>query len=232
MIDRAQFSRLMKRIDALIAAYNAAAKKNETAQKPKNNFLEKLTAWGVATYTVITFFILIISFCQFRSSEQGGRDQLRAYVYAVSGGVFNVSINKRPEPYIAIVNNGRTFAKDVKIWASARVSRRLSKAEEIALGNGDEEPGTAIITPNIPLTIIRHAEQLKTDDDVAKIIDRAGTLLIYVFGRIEYSDAFDGPHHTEFCFVHYGEPDNFPANGGQGFNRLQAKACEGHNNTK
>ncbi|HXP31721.1 MAG TPA: hypothetical protein VN832_11560 [Stellaceae bacterium] len=183
---------------------------------------ERWIALGTWALALVTIWVLLDNK---RAMELGQR----AYIYAQPGNVYNVSTGLGPEPRIVIGNSGRTFAKNVKIYAGVAIRSRLSPNEEAALGRGEEEEGTLVLSPRVEQAIIRRAPQM-TENDARGVSSNAGTgSRIYVFGRIEYGDIFDGRHHAEFCFVYYGEMANFPSNGGLGYASNQVRYCDKHN---
>jgi hypothetical protein len=152
----------------------------------------------------------------------------RAYVYASAGNVFNVSDGKIPEPRIVISNSGRTVANNAKRWAAAVISPPKSEKEVHALDRGISEEGAASIAPRVPHALVRYSERLQPGQQT-QIANSAGPLRLYVYGRIEYADIFNVSHFTNFCFVYYGEMQDWPLNGGLGYNSTQARFCAGHN---
>ncbi len=161
-------------------------------------------------------------------SDVTAKREMRSYVNVRGGNVYNASVQKQPQPRIIITNSGRTFARNVQIWAGTHIGPPLSPSEQAALGPGNRKPGTLVLGPDIPYIIIERGRVIETTelDQVNPYMDKTR---IYVFGRVDYEDIFDGTHWIEFCFVYHGEMDNFPRNGGPGFNSTQAQACDAGN---
>jgi hypothetical protein len=156
--------------------------------------------------------------------------QLRAYMQASPGNVFNLKSGARLEARIVIDNSGQTPGDSVKRWAAMKISRPLTADEITALGSGDREEGTMVSMPHASHVIIRGLDAPTAQQSDAII---RGDQRLYLFGRIEYADIFDksDQHRTsEFCFVYYGEVQDWPENGGPGYNSTQARYCETHNN--
>jgi hypothetical protein len=143
-------------------------------------------------------------------------------VYARPGNVYNVSDGKGPEPRIVIGNSGRTFAKEVIRYAAVRLLPPLSPAGEAGLAIGEREPGTVVVSPQVDHAIIRRHRAL-APEETSEIKNENGRMRLYVFGRIDYDDVFGQHRHTDFCYIYFGEQDNFPNNGGPGYNSTQAR---------
>ncbi len=161
-------------------------------------------------------------------SEDTAKRQLRAYVFAVPGNVYNVSLGSRPEPRTIIRNGGDTSARNVRRDIGIRISAPLSPEQEAGLGRGTPEEGTLVLSPGgADDVVIRQARTLE-DGEAEKI--RAEKIRIYVFGRIEYQDMFGDSHWTEFCHIYSGEMTDWgPEHNGMGYSKTQARYCTKHN---
>jgi len=200
------------------------------------NFREEIVAVGtlfIAIFTVIlafaTGFLYFATRDLVKGSDKTARQQLRAYVYVQPGNVYLVSAGLKPQPRIVVRNSGQTFAKDVKCSYGAKVSSNLSVEESAALGPGTPEEGRFTLNPGVDHAIIKWMPDAITADEARSIKTLTGDVRLYVFGKIDYNDVFGDAHHTEFCFMYYGEMQNWPNNGGEGFNSTQARYCENHN---
>lgn len=198
------------------------------------DFKEEIVAVGtlfIAIFTIVlafaTGFLYVATRDLVRGAGKTAREQLRAYIQASPGNVFNLKSGARLEARIIINNSGQTPGNEVTRWAGVKISKPLASAELARLGRGEREEGTLVAMPQAP-----HVMICGLDPPDATLSDQIirGDQRIYVFGRIEYKDIFDRLRVSEFCFVYYGEYDNFPNNGGPGFNSTQARYCDGHNN--
>jgi hypothetical protein len=181
-----------------------------------------------ALAVTISAVSLFVSYESLQQTSLTSQAQMRAYVFAEPGPVFNVSAGRRPEPYIIIKNSGQTFAKNVRRWAEVTVSEPLPVAELNSLQVGKKEEGSAILAPSVQSIFIRYGSALN-DEHYSQIVAPHGGRRIYVHGTIEYEDIFGVAHQTRFCFMYFGEQQDWPQNGGMGYNPLQAKYCEAHN---
>jgi hypothetical protein len=159
-------------------------------------------------------------------SKKASEQQLRAYVQASPGNVYNLVSGAKLEAYIRIINSGQTPGNEVRRWAGIKISKPLIADETAELGRGDRQEGELVSMPRQEHVIIRQLGAPTTKESQAVVSDDQR---IYVFGRIEYSDIFDHPRVSEFCFMYYGEVQDWPNNGGPGYNNTQAQYCEKHN---
>jgi hypothetical protein len=194
---------------------------------------------GAVGTIIVAFFTIVLAFATgflyfatrdlVEGSTKTSRQQLRAYVYVQPGNVYLVTPNSKPQPRIIVRNSGQSFAKDVRCFYGAKIFPKLSLAESAALGTGEPEEGRFTLNPGVDHAIIKWMPSALADDDYTKIRTLSGDSRLYVFGRVEYKDAFAEPHFAEFCFMFYGEMQFWPDNGGWGFNSTQARYCENHN---
>jgi hypothetical protein len=159
-------------------------------------------------------------------SDRASEHQLRAYVQASPGHVYNLVSGAKLEAYIQIGNSGQTPGNGVRRWAGIKISKLLSADETAELGPGDREEGILVSMPRQEHVIIRQLGAPTATESQAII---NGAQRIYVFGHLEYFDIFDHPRASDFCFMYYGEVQDWPKNGGPGYNSTQARYCEKHN---
>ena len=192
-----------------------------TNQGPSNT----TNSWGLSDK--IAVIASIVAFLQFGAlvwtiivMVANGRRQLRAYVLGESGTIGNVAnpiplyagqvitttgaeiTNTAcgPVVYIQIKNSGQTPAYKVVHWGSICVR---------------EYPLTSNLPP-IPLLVLRNASVLGpgiisnkylflpnplTAQEISDL--RAGTAAIYVYGEIDYEDAFSKKKVTKYRLMHH-----------------------------
>jgi hypothetical protein len=200
------------------------------------DFKEEIVAAGtlfIAVFTIVlafaTGFLYVATRDLVRGADKTAREQLRAYIQASPGNVFNLKSGARLEARILVNNSGQTPGNEVTRWAGMKISKPLASDELVKLGRGEREEGSLVAMPQAPHVMIRglDAPDATLSDQIIR-----GDQRIYVFGRIEYKDIFEQPRASDFCFVYYGETDDFPKNGGPGFNSTQAKYCDKHNSAR
>lgn len=133
------------------------------------------------------------------------RRQLRAYVSLERTGPIPNSINPGlPAFQIKIKNSGRTPAYSVKSWSGIGI-HELPLIEKLRPMPSVAETDVVLGAEGESVLPIRRQRPFRPED-MATV--KAGTHAIYVFGKVEYRDAFEKPHYTNFClYVADGGPD-------------------------
>jgi hypothetical protein len=193
--------------------------------KPPN-----LIALFVFLATFLLFLATLALYCATRAlvaeTKTASEQQLRAYIQASPGEIYNLKSGAKLEAYIRIINNGQTPGNDVRRWAAIKISKPLTVDAITELGRGDREEGELVSMPRQRHDIIRPLGA-PTEAEAEAIIH--GDQRIYVFGHIEYVDIFKQPRMSQFCFMYYGEVQDWPQNGGPGYDNTQARYCEHQN---
>jgi len=197
---------------------------------------DKLKKWLLAFLeapNLIAIFLFLATLALYLATrslvgetKNASEQQLRAYIQASPGEIYNLKSGAKLEAYIRISNSGQTPGNDVRRWAGIKISKPLTIDAIAELGRGDREEGELVSMPRQEHVIIRPLGTPTTDEADAII---HGDQRIYVFGRIEYVDIFGQPRASEFCFTYFGEVQDWPQNGGPGYNNTQARYCEKHN---
>jgi len=136
------------------------------------------------------------------------RRQLRAYVGPetfdlLSGTAIQPPVPaKADEPGCIVVcrNAGQTPAYDVRLHAEITV---IEPKNENSLVFPPLQPALySVLGPNVSMNSPRNLSRNLTAGEIAEI--RTGARAIYVFGRIEYRDAFKKSHFTTFRMRYSG----------------------------
>jgi len=217
--------------------------KNETnsynQSGESSNWLKELRDWVTLIFVIATTVGIFIqasilrttdhTFSAMRTNQVDTNErQQRAYVYARPGNVYNVSDGHRAEPRIVIGNSGATLSRETKRWAKAVILPKQSAFEIKRFDQGEREEGVMEVVPRVDHAIIRYSGQI-TAEQSQQLALKDGPLRLYVYGEVGYFDVFQKERRTQFCFMYFGEMDDFPKNGGPGFNSTQARYCEARN---
>ena len=144
---------------------------------------DTITAVSTLLLAIITVGLGFIARSQYRTS----RAQLRAYV-GVETANYSVNLPKH-EARVRIRNFGQTPAYKVACSIGIEIVAEFTPATD---GKKARIPGLATIYPQHSQTIRRKVDFVAPDGD--------GPVGIFVFGRIEYTDAFGDSRWTNFRF--------------------------------
>lgn len=151
-------------------------------------FLATVALWW-ATWRLVT------------GAEKTAERQLRAYVFVTESSITDTDRPDIKRIAISIKNTGQTPAFNVIHWQNSQIF---------------PYPGNPVFPgkQNIPLSTSMLGPGMETD----KLLDvkispsegsdiLAGTKALYIWGGIEYVDAFKITRHTGYCFVRGGHFD-------------------------
>jgi hypothetical protein len=139
---------------------------------------------------------------------QTSRRQLRAYVFPESAGLFEGTMATPPMPehtnkpgiILNFKNSGQTPAYKVVSWAQIDVLPRDQEPRLIAPPL--VEQFTTNIGPGSVMPKTLWATRPLTPDEITEVLHT--TKIIYVYGRIEYQDAFSRKRWTNFRLAYAG----------------------------
>ncbi|MGH6789696.1 MAG: hypothetical protein ACRECC_08425 [Pseudolabrys sp.] len=177
----------------------------QSKKMPDNwNLSDKIAA--IASIAALLQFIALIA--TFWIMVRNGRRQLRAYVFPHDAGLYDGSMMSPPnqahlnEPGVVLQfrNSGQTPAYAVVSWA---------KIEVTAPGNEDslkvpllEDKFRNFIAVNGVMPKALWYGRPLTTQEITSVVN--GSLFIYLYGRIEYRDAFKKKRFTEFRYSYAG----------------------------
>ena len=138
-----------------------------------------------------------------KKSEAGSHLEQRAWVAAAINKDTVIEAGKPFTGTIGVRNTGRTFAKDVRVFArSDGFSKNSPKPDFDAIddrGLAQETRGT-LLSPemDLPVYIGNKETGEKLTQDVIDLM-KSGDLPFYVHGKLRYTDVFGCDHWTTFC---------------------------------
>ena len=184
---------------------------------PHDNFCQWAQAWlwkwvddPIAVFTTmlvaVTLGLAIYTWKLWRATgalaagaEDTARRQLRAYISVDYEQVRDINGNPKPNVIgLAIKNCGQTPAHAVSHWT-------MSGVVDFPLRPGGVLPPPGIPDPAKVKTVL-HPTMHRTVllpfslSDESKEQIRSGKFAFYVWGEVNYLDAFDHPRKTRFCF--------------------------------
>lgn len=141
-----------------------------------------------------------------RSMEDTAVRQLRAYVsLGATGKITNDFNPELPAFQIRIRNTGQTPAYNVKSWRGIGIHELPLVNDLNPIAGGAMDTDVVLGAGGDHMLPIRR-ERSFTPEELKGV--EAGTHAIYVFGKVEYLDAFNKPRYTNFCL--------YEASGGSG----------------
>lgn len=166
-----------------------------------NGRLAIVTVWGTILGTVMLVWTLI-------ETRDTSRRELRAYIFAENVGIYALveqspqSENGKVGGTIVIKNSGQTPAYDVAHWCELTLHPFADEAQLAA------PPLVGCMTNTLPpggqMHAARRMQQRLTRKQQQQL--REGVLTIYVYGRIEYRDAFNRAQSTNYKFAYAAWP--------------------------
>jgi hypothetical protein len=169
------------------------------AQEPKNNE----SPWEIGAIilgSIFTGIIAVYAIRQFEESRRSSERQLRAYLSVVVGaGIYQERLKGlRFEARPIILNNGATPAYKVRFSAVARIipdklaatyefkMPTMLPVSQASIGPKENRIMSAVYPRMIP-------------DHRAKKVVLGDKIALWVWGVVEYEDAFEQPRYTQFC---------------------------------
>jgi hypothetical protein len=191
---------------------------------------------ALAIFTFCLFIAATVNAVFLRKQINDARDaqvgDQRAYVYAEPYRAFHIDgYGGILQVYTIIGNSGRTSAKNVVRYA--RIDVLPPTPDPSSNGHIDREEGSAVLSPQRTIPIIKNWNRMVNPDEAQKI--KSGSLKVYVFGKILYDDVFGNTWETDFCNAYSGDEGlNFSVGKGAsfGYEGWQAKPCEKGNDEK
>jgi hypothetical protein len=189
---------------------SSTSEKNNTISnrgENKGDYKQKISlpTWIMPISTVfimfITLFYMIAAWKQAHQMEEAVNiasdtavRQLRAYISIHDIGVTNVSPNNKPLITIKIKNTGQTPANEVRCWAKAVVREAPLKTSL-----PDKSPGSGTIAVMFHDKTYNNIFQMDDPLTAQQITSLSeGTVAIYIYGGVDYIDAFKNVRQTSF----------------------------------
>jgi len=128
--------------------------------------------------------------------------QLRAYVFVEADAIRSVEDGKIPASTTLIKNTGLTPAYDVKHWGGISIVKNGDEPPDFSDAENEFE-GPVQIAPNGELIVNNIYDKKLTESDIKNL--KSKECVIYVYGRITYTDIFNKPHWTTYRTTQDGD---------------------------
>lgn len=180
---------------------------------PEKNWWEKLWTDPIATFTGALFLataaLIFTGLAQWWETRRNADRQLRAYLSVISGGV--KAKNKDGNVFLVvkfeIKNAGQTPAYKVSTWFDAEVRDLPQFVPAFAVAPPPEtRGGQSIVGPGTSIEL--HGADLPVTADAYTMLSTGEMNALYVWGQVDYVDAFGKPRWTKFRMraIRRGEP--------------------------
>ena len=181
-----------------LAPSNYPAYASAHNESTDHQFWEILSAVGAVAAAIFTGVLAAFAFIQVRDSRRSSERQLRAYVHikmanVVYDGGFLIA-------QVEIFNSGSTPAYGLTHWTTTGSGIKTDFPE------GDKTGSRNDLAPHVPMTT-RTPFKL-SEGALIEVI--TGKRQIYVWGEINYTDAFGVDRWTKYRLTHTGP---FPKDG-------------------
>lgn len=141
------------------------------------------------------------------AGEIQARRELRAYVAVMPGWLNNIDPNLRMRGGFWTINGGKTPAHRAEQAAVMRIEQH-PLPPNFVFPNLAAIPRVSrnVIAPNIQCVGYIVADQNFTQTQIIEILQgpTQGDRRLYIFGQIDYVDAFEEPRMTQFCISSQG----------------------------
>lgn len=178
----------------------------ERAEKSTNDrhlvWLTAILSVGTLTLAFATGFLWLSTRRLAVGAEDNSERQLRAYVFPRSTVMRN--FDSSPIVEITIQNFGQTPAYNVTLWTTMVVAIYPS-GNKAPKPIGPPNQSTGFMEPGGSIHTLVHLTGAINDGERNGII--AGCGAIYLFGGIDYIDAFKKKRTVNFCYFRGGEAD-------------------------
>jgi hypothetical protein len=151
--------------------------------------------------TAVATFLLLWTLWETRRTS---RAELRAYVFA-EGAIIYIHKNQTPVTEngkigitVVIKNSGQTPAYNLWHWCGIELCDQ-SKDDSLKIPTNNDEVGFKnTISPGGAMSAARRLVKKLTQKEIAGI--KSGSLAIYAYGRIEYTDTFGKRRFTDYRY--------------------------------
>ena len=168
----------------------------------------------IAAFTIIlalsTIFLWVATRDLVTGAEKTAERQLRAYVSVAPVRITNINPGRVITVIYNFTNHGLTPAHKVVQASVIRLEHhplpRNFRFPDLA---GIERPSRIVLPPSSPIPGQALAERRFTQNEMIEILQapRQGGRRLYIFGQVDYIDAFRKPRWTRFCISFPGRPD-------------------------
>ena len=170
----------------------------ETYEKPLLVISTVLIAIFTVVLALATFFLWRSTRDLVRGAENTAERQLRAYVFVKSMELRYFGTTRPFEVAARVKNSGQTPAYHLR----TRITATLAVFPIKEFVSAPPTPGESILGPSDELEISNVSPRTLTADERGKTVN--GEYAIYVYGEIDYVDAFGRTRHTRFRGIYRG----------------------------
>lgn len=185
-----------------------AERKSE--QENEKSTLDGLIAWSTIALAVITFFLALFTACLWASTKKlvtGAEDtaqrQLRAYLSITPAGLEKINPNEMFHFRFTCLNGGQTPAYSVRYNGILDIIEHPISENYPFPALPRKLPYLAMVPPRTPIGGHLLATNKINKADIVEILTGKGEgegKRLYIFGQIDYIDAFGKNHWTRFCY--------------------------------
>lgn len=129
-----------------------------------------------------------------RAMQESSERQLRAYVFVAAARIENYGVGQVPRAKLTIRNSGQTPA--VRLINRASLGFDTFPPNVTPPMEKGDAPPSRPLPPGSEFLVQPSLGRALNSDDVEGL--KAGSVALYVTGTIQYHDAFDQPHVTEY----------------------------------
>jgi hypothetical protein len=147
---------------------------------------------------VATAFAAIFTGLTWRTMEDTGKRELRAYINVTEANITRMSTGGVPVAQVVLKNCGTTPAYRVTLIAQATITSAASP-KILTFEPTARRRMFGVIGPTLDVHFRVTMDPFPEHERGAI---QEGRKVVYVFGRLEYQDAFDAPRWTTFRMVY------------------------------
>lgn len=168
--------------------------------------------WGIPTdgwlviFTCGLFVATLLLWLATRKLVKGAQDtaerQLRAYLLPIFGNVRDFGSHVTTKTQVILQNTGQTPAYDVRtrFWISAEGFPLRGDLPRPHLG---DTPSRGLVGREGKMNLDTETSRPLTVEEVTEI--RRGAQAVFIYGDIDYLDAFGKPRYTRFIYFYGGD---------------------------
>lgn len=133
----------------------------------------------------------------------------RAWLGVKGMSITTLEAGKKVSVAVEITNTGKTIARSSKTFSSLKFSLAPIDIPTFAVSGERRlpKPTPAVFFPGVLFAMNSSSDENASEEDVKLI--KARTMLIYVFGELEYADVFGQNHRILYCGIYQPSRSSF-----------------------
>jgi hypothetical protein len=173
---------------------------------------DEITALSTLFIALFTLTLWTSTHSLWKAGELHGERELRAYIAAIPAGIQQINPNDRLIVQYAIQNGGATPAHDVEQVAVLRILPYPLPANTRFPVLPQDRTSKFVIPRGVNYGGAAIADYQFTQNQIVEIFQAPaqGGNRLYIFGQLDYVDAFRRPRWTRFCASYTGNHDVVP----------------------